>query len=332
MFRKCVFLASLLSLGVTPPTSQASGRPGRILNDGSGDAPPVQSGVATSVGNLIQITLSSAEDTHPSWTPDGNFIVFCSDRTGNWQIYKIPATGGVAQQLTLNTDDDRWPEVSPLGDLVVYSKKPDATRRIWVVGINGGTETQISTGPSGQYEDWTPTFSTDGNTIYFSRRVGSVDWDLYQVPTVGGPVTFVLGDGGTQYSPQVSPSGAKIAFASRPVGEDYNLFEADLPSSGAWTQLTFETSYTNQPGYAPNGSRLVYASRRINNRVELYELDLTFLTSTRLTFDTEGGADPGMEFPTYSPDGTKIAFASARVTGERNIWVLDLLAPPPSRS
>ena len=38
---------------------------------------------------LIRVTDHPAIDTEPSWTPDGQFIVFMSDRTGQPQIYQI---------------------------------------------------------------------------------------------------------------------------------------------------------------------------------------------------------------------------------------------------
>ena len=37
----------------------------------------------------IRVTDHPAIDTEPSWTPDGQFIVFMSDRTGQLQIYQI---------------------------------------------------------------------------------------------------------------------------------------------------------------------------------------------------------------------------------------------------
>jgi Tol biopolymer transport system component len=38
----------------------------------------------------------------PSWSRDGKWIYFTSDRTGRWEIWRIPAQDGVAEQITSN--------------------------------------------------------------------------------------------------------------------------------------------------------------------------------------------------------------------------------------
>jgi Tol biopolymer transport system component len=36
----------------------------------------------------------------PSWSHDGEWIYFTSDRTGRWEIWRLPAQGGTAEQMT----------------------------------------------------------------------------------------------------------------------------------------------------------------------------------------------------------------------------------------
>jgi Tol biopolymer transport system component len=38
----------------------------------------------------------------PSWSRDGKWIYFTSDRTGRWEIWRIPAQGGATEQITSN--------------------------------------------------------------------------------------------------------------------------------------------------------------------------------------------------------------------------------------
>ena len=47
-----------------------------------------------------RITRSPANDGHPFFSRDGEWLIFESDRTGNWEIFKIHILSGVVTQLT----------------------------------------------------------------------------------------------------------------------------------------------------------------------------------------------------------------------------------------
>ena len=49
---------------------------------------------------VTQITNDPANDLMPRFSPDGSRIAFASDRSGNWDIYVMPATGGKPIQVT----------------------------------------------------------------------------------------------------------------------------------------------------------------------------------------------------------------------------------------
>jgi Tol biopolymer transport system component/serine/threonine protein kinase len=49
---------------------------------------------------LRQVTRDPADDTVPSWSRDGRFIYFASNRTGRNEIWRVPVRGGAEEQLT----------------------------------------------------------------------------------------------------------------------------------------------------------------------------------------------------------------------------------------
>jgi Tol biopolymer transport system component len=49
---------------------------------------------------LRQVTRDPADDTVPSWSRDGRFIYFASNRTGRNEVWRVPAAGGADEQLT----------------------------------------------------------------------------------------------------------------------------------------------------------------------------------------------------------------------------------------
>ena len=73
-------------------------------------------------GNQQKLTENRVYDWSPSWSPDGERIVFMSERDGNPQIYVMDADGGNQQNLTNNPHVDVSPawlnspfSVSPAG-------------------------------------------------------------------------------------------------------------------------------------------------------------------------------------------------------------------------
>ena len=67
--------------------------------------------------SLRRLTTHEADDVAPRWSRDGQFIYFGSDRGNSWQIWRIPADGGLATQVT--TDGGYTAEEASDGALLV---------------------------------------------------------------------------------------------------------------------------------------------------------------------------------------------------------------------
>ena len=92
-------------------------------------------------GGPVKPLMSDAfNNTRPSWSLDGRWIYFASDRTGDWQIWKMPSAGGKPEQITRG--GGREPVVSWDGRRVYYAKPPPI-QGIWAVPAEGGQEVQI---------------------------------------------------------------------------------------------------------------------------------------------------------------------------------------------
>jgi Tol biopolymer transport system component len=53
-------------------------------------------------GEPKRLSSESSADAAPSWSADGKFIYFASERTGRWEVWRRPALGGPAVQITRN--------------------------------------------------------------------------------------------------------------------------------------------------------------------------------------------------------------------------------------
>jgi Tol biopolymer transport system component/DNA-binding winged helix-turn-helix (wHTH) protein len=79
-------------------------------------------------------------NVRPAWSHDGKWMYFASDRTGDYQIWRMPSAGGTPLQMTRNGGMD--PVVSPDGRHLYYAKVPPE-QEIWEVPLEGGSEVKV---------------------------------------------------------------------------------------------------------------------------------------------------------------------------------------------
>ncbi len=77
----------------------------------------------------------------PSFSRNGKWVYFASERSEGWQVWRIPARGGLAQEVTRQGGFAAFE--SPDG-LVYYAKSRDAAPEIWRVRPTGGEESLVS--------------------------------------------------------------------------------------------------------------------------------------------------------------------------------------------
>jgi len=107
---------------------------------------------------IKNITQNAATDTSPAWSPDGNRIVFSSDRNGNMELYVMDKNGENVRKLTDNPQIMDWGALwHRNGQRIIfisdYDYSPTGTG-IYMVSLGGGKPVSLTntegreTGPS----------------------------------------------------------------------------------------------------------------------------------------------------------------------------------------
>ncbi len=120
-----------------------------------------------------QLTFEGKNDRIPIWTPDGEWIIFSSQRDGPMNIYRQPADGsGQAERLTTSEFNYLPWSLSPDGSILAFygrNAKGDSDIGILEMDVDGKTRPLIA---SPNYEGYA-SFSPDGQWLaYVSDESG----------------------------------------------------------------------------------------------------------------------------------------------------------------
>ena len=290
-----VSLLALLAQAASPAQAGAAARNPAYARDGrlavsmQGDL-----WIVSPRGEWTQLTSGPAWDREPAWTPDGSAIVFSSDRSGNFDLWRVAvgATGAAAepQRITASPLFEGQPAVARDGRIVfVRGRLADAS--IWVRQPNG-SESRLTKGT--EAEQW-PTLSTDGRRVAFvsisedARRLTVRDLD-------GDSAITVLSDARLEH-PAWSPGGDRITWTTS--GARGAVYVS--PLDGRYSNLV--SAHHAESAWSPDGKTITLA---------------------------EIPADEGIAPVAYNgdPDRTSDREANLLAPASGRIWSVDAPSPP----
>jgi dipeptidyl aminopeptidase/acylaminoacyl peptidase len=238
-----------------------------------------------STDRCVNLTPDTPDAIQPNfcWSPDGRWIAFASDRSGVFDTYVMPSSGGPARPVLSLPYPDWQVQWSPDGRwLAVVAETSGQDYGTFLVPMEGGEAGEASAvaleGEPICAKDacWSP----DSRSLAFASDLhGQFDVGIYDLENRA--VAWVTGGQGDKELPVWSPDGRRLAYVvSQGPASAIALHEL---GSGRATGFQVEAGVHDRPSFTPDGEHLLFLFDNPRHPCDLWLLTLAEWSARRLT-------------------------------------------------
>ena len=250
---KSVIVLSLLILMHIANSGYAAGRP-KIVFSSTRDGNSEIYVMEIDGSNQVRLTHDPADDTEPSWSPDGERIAFVSDRNNKADyLYVMDSDGGNLKRLTSDAVS-RAPAWSPDGQKILYVRSKGGNQ-IWVMDADGGNRKQLTHAGLNVYPAWSP----DSRRIAYAAFKGGLP-EIYVMEANGENQQRLTQHMTATGHPSWSPDGQWIAYESLDEAGGFQIFVVRTDGTGLPKMLTHNAPSKWRPAWSPDGNTIAYLS------------------------------------------------------------------------
>ena len=201
------------------------------------------------------LTTSLYADRSPAWIPGSRSLVFSSNRTGAYSLWRLDVPDNHYLQLTTGKYDDQ-PSVSPDGKQIVYTAWQSGRPTLWRVAVDGGRPERLST-----LQARAPQYSPDGAELLCEAKNDSPngEWHLVFLSALDGAMLREVPVSAVPISSHARwmPSGKALAFVRNQSGVS-NLWAYDLGTAKITRLTDFREDQILNFAWSPDGRQVAF--------------------------------------------------------------------------
>lgn len=244
-------------------------------------------------GARTRLSRAPADDTYPSASRDGSWILFESTREGSPGVWRMRADGTAPERLTQGGRECLAPCWDRGSSSVLYSCPDDGREQIFALDLGTRRERRLT---DGVWRNTIPDVSPDGSAVAITRN--QMGWDVYRMHPDGSGVTALTTEGGN-CRPDWSPDGKRIAYVSDVADGKGDVWIMDADGGNKVRLSPGDDSYDYNPAWSPDGAWIVYETATGSKRGP-WSLAVIPATGGAPILLTPPGADD--RFPDWAPE------------------------------
>ncbi|GJM64944.1 hypothetical protein [Persicobacter diffluens] len=253
------------------------------------------------------LSTSSVGDRYPTFSPDGSQILYQSFKDRNTEIFVGDSLMHNVSRLTFNDIDEIHPHYCQVNDKLVFTEGDQATLQTNVVMMNPDQSERIVITSSPTEFGAIPYFSPDGGKLTYpewtvDEEGGFTNPQIVILDLKNEEKQYITTDAYESWRPVFSPDGSSVAYISKQVEEQFDVFLYDLEKEEVM-KIT-ETPYDEwDPSFSWDGKKVAYAGFYSDNW-DLFVYSIEEGYSERITTTKGDEWDPA-----FHPDNKRIIYA-----------------------
>ncbi len=215
-------------------------------------------------GEGYRLTLDRADIVSPSWSPDGNYVLYTSFKSGYANIHRMDMRQQRYIVLAKFNGTNTSPRYSPQGDRIAMVLTGGGNADIFV-GSSNPSQLRLRNVTKSRGEEVAPCWSRDGSQLIFSSDIGT-GVQLYLSSAFGGGMRRIPTDI-SRYCTEPDWNHANPDLIAFTVGVSDSFQIATYSFKERRSRFaTSEAGDAVQPQWLNDGRHLLYTKRTANQR------------------------------------------------------------------
>jgi eukaryotic-like serine/threonine-protein kinase len=188
----------------------------------------------------------------PTISPDGSRVAATGSEGRVTSIWTHDIARGTRSRVTVGSGYQRQPSWAPGGDRLAFESNWDVFVQ---AAADSAGQPQLVAG--GSVTQWSPTWSHDGRTLFFTQSGPAQNDIMFQTLGDGSAAQVFLATPYNEYDARPSPDGRHVAYASDESGRN-EIYVREFPG-GQGTKLISMRGGT-APRWSPKGDELFFVA------------------------------------------------------------------------